>query len=103
MFSGLGSPNAGVSILTAIDRLIVAGGAPAAYLLAAIGLGRLFLPLFRGAADPLALQVAAGLAALLWLSHLLGWLGLFAGPPGPAIAIAPIALVCLPALDPLVR
>src|SRR5262249_31738011 len=95
--------DAGLSILSAIDRLIVSSAAPAAYLLAAVGLGRLVRPAFRNAADPLALQVATGLAAMLWLSHLLGWLGLFGGKAGAAMAPAPIALGGLLALDQLFR
>ncbi len=46
-------------------------------------------------------RVSTGLATLLWLSHLLGWLGLFSGQAGPAVAIAPIALGCVLALHQL--
>jgi hypothetical protein len=91
-FASLGSQDSGLAILTVFDRLIVAGAAPAAYLLAGVGLGRLFRPIFRGGSDPLALQATIGLAALLWLSHLLGWLGLLSNA---AVAIAPIAVGCI--------
>jgi hypothetical protein len=100
-FASMGTVDAGVAILTALDRLTVSGGAAAAYLVAGVGIGRLLRPLWRGAGDPLALQVAGGLAVMLWVSHLLGWLGLFRGPAGAAVAIAPVAVGCVLALHQL--
>ncbi|GJQ30050.1 MAG: hypothetical protein HBSAPP03_19340 [Phycisphaerae bacterium] len=70
------------------ERLILGGGLAAWYLLAAVGLGRLARPWLRGVAHPLSIQTALGLGGLLWLSHLFGCLGLFAGHAGQVFALA---------------
>ena len=74
------------------ERVIIAGGLAASYLLAAVGLGRLARPLFRDCHEALPLQAALGLALLLFLSHLLAWAGAFAGTTGNIIAVATLAL-----------
>jgi len=56
------------------ERLFLAGLPALAYVLAGIGLGRLWRPLVRGSSEVLAMQAALGTATLLWLSPLLGWL-----------------------------
>jgi 4-amino-4-deoxy-L-arabinose transferase-like glycosyltransferase len=68
-----------------VQRLLVAGAAPGAYILAAVGLGRLFRPLFAASEHALPLQACTGLAAMLTLSHLLGWAGLLGGAHGPFV------------------
>lgn len=88
-------------VLTLLD----AGPFVLAWLLAALGIGRLALRLVplegRGdalkhtprAAPGLALAFACGAACLLWLAHVMGVLGaLRAGPLGTALAWAPVAL-----------
>lgn len=50
-----------------------------AYLLGALGLGRLARPMFARAQSPWALQMVVGLAMMLTLSHALGWIGLLSG------------------------
>lgn len=92
-FSAVGSdhdPLTGLAVV--VDLLVRAGAAPAAYLLGAFGLGRVFGPALLRARDPLALQLALGLALMLSLSHLLGWLGLFSGGAGPLVALAPTGI-----------
>ncbi len=80
--------------------LLVRAGTPAlVYLLAAIGLGRLLSGLYRGAADPLAVQAGLGLALMLSLSHGLGCLGLLAGTLGMVVGGG----VCLAGLGLLAR
>lgn len=74
------------------ERIIIAGGLAASYLLAAVGLGRLARPLFRECREALPLQAALGLALLLWFSHLLAWAGAFAGTTGNVIAAATLAI-----------
>ncbi|CAG0992367.1 hypothetical protein PHYC_02369 [Phycisphaerales bacterium] len=89
IFSQLG--NAAPGLLTAavlVERLIFAGGAAGAYILAAVGLGRVVRPWLAGMSGALALQSATGLALMLWTSHLLAWLGLLGGPSGPYVALA---------------
>lgn len=84
------------------ERLILAGALAALYLLAAVGLGRLFRPLWPGAAHPILLQSAAGLAALLWLSHLLASLGLFARQAGSVFALVLLAALAAVALHQVI-
>ncbi len=79
-----------VGFLTVVDRLIYGLPAPVAYIAAGMGLGRCFRPLLRGTVEPLALQAALGLGTLLFLSHGLAALGLFAGGAGPYVALTPI-------------
>ncbi len=62
------------------------------YLVAAIGLGRLAKPLYAGTADPLAAQIACGLALMLSLSHILGQLGLLHGTTGLITGVAPVCV-----------
>lgn len=77
-----GSGIGGYAPLVVLEWLLVAAPVAAGYLFAGIGFGRLFRPMFRGASDPLALQVGAGLAVMLTVSHLLGWAGLLSGQVG---------------------
>jgi len=104
------TPAAGVAAV--VFLLINAGGLAGAYLLSAAGLGRVVLGITirrtgtaasDAARGSLALQLAAGLAAQLWLSHLLGLLGVLSGAGGQVagwIALAPgIVLI----LDQIVR
>jgi len=79
-------------LAAALYTLIRAGTPAAAYLLGAIGLGRLFLPLIRGAPEAPALQVGLGLGAMLSLSHLLGCLGLFSGSTGMPVALGVVGV-----------
>jgi len=69
---------------------LVSSGMALAYVLAAVGLGRLCTRLYLGARDPLALQAAMGIGLMLSLSHLLGWSGAFRGGGGRVIALLPI-------------
>lgn len=85
--------NAAPALLTVavvMERLVFAGGAALAYILAAAGLGRFVRPWLGGSVNALAVQSAAGLAVLLWLSHLLGWVGLLGGAAGSYVAGAVI-------------
>lgn len=86
--SGDAGASGGAGLARVLTYLLIAAPGPAVYLAGAIGLGRLARPLFRGAADPFALQVGAGLSIQLTLSHLLGITGLLAGATGRAITIA---------------
>jgi len=52
-----------------VQRLVYAGWAPAVYVLAAFGLGRIGRPLWRDRAGALALQAAVGLGLMLTFSH----------------------------------
>lgn len=91
LFAGLGGPHGPVEGLSWVMMLLVrAGAAPAAYILAGAGLGRLARPLIRGARDEWALQLAVGLALMLSLSHALGMFRLFAGESGHLVAIGVI-------------
>lgn len=82
-------------VLTLLD----AGPFVLAWLLAALGIGRLALRLvpLEGRGDArdasLVLEAALGAACLLWLAHVMGVLGaLRAGPLGTALGWGPIAL-----------
>lgn len=73
--------------LIALADALVRGGTPAAaYLLAALGLGRLARPAFSRAANPWPIQMAVGLAIALSLSHALAWSSLLCNAGGPLIA-----------------
>lgn len=86
--ASLGGPHDFLGGLSAVLYTLARAGAPAAaYLLGAIGLGRLFAPLTRSATDRPALQIALGLGGMLTLSHLLGCLGVFSGPLAMPIAL----------------
>jgi hypothetical protein len=92
-----------VTGLTLLEVAFRGAGPAAAYLLAAVGLGRLVAPLYRplpgpgessrvaAGHDPLALQVALGLGLMLTLAHLLGVLGLLAGDAGRLLGAVVIA------------
>lgn len=88
-----------VAFALVLERSVYAGGPPLVYVAGAVGLGRLFRPLFRSATHPLALQSSCGLALSLWLSHLLGWLGAFHGAAGPWVALGVPAFGLLLALQ----
>lgn len=93
IFAAVGGPHTAVQGLAAVLYVLVGAGAPAAaYLLGAIGLGRLGAPLLINSRDPWALQASLGLALMLSLSHLCGWLGLFGGPAGFVVAVAPVGI-----------
>jgi hypothetical protein len=88
VFAGLGGPQGPVAGLSWVLMMLVrAGAAPAAYILAAAGLGRLARPLLRGSRDEWALQLAVGLGLMLSLSHALGVFRLLGGPTGHMVAI----------------
>ncbi len=82
-----------------VERLALAGVPALAYVVAGIGIGRLWRGLLRGSAEAGALQAALGVATLLWLSHLLGWLGVLT----PWVAIGVIGVGLALALEQLVR
>jgi hypothetical protein len=85
-FGGLHSPLVAFAIV--LERAVYGSGPALLYVGGAVGLGRLFRPLFRGCSHPLAVQSAAGLALSLWLSHLLAWQGALGGHAGPFVALA---------------
>lgn len=103
VFAGIGLSDWRAAYASVLLRLLTAGLPPAAYIAAAVGLGRLLRPLFAAARDPLAFQVAGGVALMLWLSHALGSLGLFAGPAGSIVGAAPVAIGCALALHQFAR
>ncbi|MEK6702379.1 MAG: hypothetical protein AABZ53_08960 [Planctomycetota bacterium] len=74
----------------ALTKVLTASWPAALYLIAAIGLGRLAGPLFKGAADPLAAQIGCGLAIMLSVSHVLGQVGLLQGTIGLFAGLAPM-------------
>jgi len=93
IFASLGGPHALVeALVTVIYVGLLAGLAPAAYLGAGIGLGRLFLPLTRTLAHAGAIRAALGVATLLWISSLLGSLRVDVTIVGRIVAGVPIAL-----------
>lgn len=91
VLAGLGesqSPGGGASGLARVlSVLLAAAPGPAIYLLSAIGLARLAMPLFRAAGDRIALQAGLGLSIQLTLSQVLGITGLLAGTTGRIITI----------------
>ncbi len=102
--ASIGSASPFAHTATALIDTILRAGAPAVlYLLAAIGLGRVFSPFIRGAADPLALQAGLGLALMLSLSHGLGCLGLLRGAMGRGIAAGVVAVGAALLVRQLVR
>jgi hypothetical protein len=89
VLGSLGNPfPTAATAMALIETSVYAGLPAAAYLLGAIGLGRLFVPLLRRAADLPALQAALGLGAMLSLSHLLGVFGVLGSGAGRAVAIS---------------
>lgn len=100
LLAGLGDgPGALAGVATVVERLATAGALAGVYLGAAFGLGGLLLPLVRGAESPWALRCVLGLALMLTLSHLLGWLGLLSGVAGLVVSIG----VCVAGLWLLAR
>lgn len=91
-FASIGGPAPlGVAAAAVIDTFVRAGLPAALYVLAGVGLGRLFLPLVRGSGDRAGLQVGLGLALLLSLSHALGCFGLLGGERGRIAAMTVVA------------
>jgi len=80
-----------------LERLGFAGWPAALYLLAAMGAGRLARPLWRGSQDGAALQLAAGLAFIFFVSHLLAWLGVWRAG-GQWLALAVLGIPALAAV-----
>lgn len=103
LIASIGGPHDLPGGLASVLYTLVRAGAPAAaYLLGAIGLGRVFRPLLRNAADPGSLQVGLGLGLMLTLSHAMGCLGLlqFAGlPVALAVCIVGLAMLALQIRD----
>lgn len=100
LLAGLGDgPGALAGVATIVERLATAGALAGVYLGAAFGLGRLLLPLVRGAEDHWPLRCALGLALMLTISHLLGWLGVLSGVAGLVVSIG----VCAAGLFLLAR
>lgn len=87
-----GAADIGLAAAAVLAKLATAFWPAAIYLLAALGLGRLAWPIIRGSSDPLLLQGGVGLALLFVVSHILGQIGLVAGPIGVAAAWVPIVL-----------
>jgi len=94
-----GALSAGVRGVLLVERLFLAGPPAILYVFAGIGLGRLWRPLFRASAEAGALQAALGIATLLWLSHLLGWLGVL----NSAVALGTIGVGLALGLEQLIR
>lgn len=75
---------------TVLMTAVTAGAPAGAYLLGALGLGRVLSWLWRGGGTSWALQLGAGLALMLTVSHAMGWAGLLG--LGPLVAGAPVVL-----------
>jgi len=91
LFAGMGAgPDWRVNLLAVLAHVIIAGAPAGAYVLGGIGLGRIFSRLTRGTKDPVLLNSALGVGAMLWLSHALGSLGLLAGNSGRVLAYFPV-------------
>jgi hypothetical protein len=75
------------NVLAVLWHVLSSGPVVCAYLLGAWGLGRVVAePIARASSQKLWLQLGAGLALMLTLSHLLGQLGLLSGPGvGPRV------------------
>ncbi|MCH9057601.1 MAG: hypothetical protein IIB55_03120 [Planctomycetes bacterium] len=71
-----GDEHAATRMVAAGYALLAGGMAPAIYLMAALGLGRLAEPLLRRSRDRWALQLACGIAVMLTVSQVMGVLGL---------------------------
>lgn len=104
--AGFSGNAAAAGILSAVSIILHAGIFALAYVLGAIGLGRLPAAVCaRGMESRIALQAALGIGMMLWVSHLLGCLGLLSGDGlGPRIvawSVVGVGLVLL--LDQLVR
>lgn len=91
------------TVAAAYWSILISAPLAAAYLLAGVGLGRLANPLFRGSRSALWIQSAVGVGLMLWLSHLLGTLGLLSGHAGMYAAWAAIALGLFLLLDQVFR
>ncbi|MEL7473964.1 MAG: hypothetical protein AAGK04_11665 [Planctomycetota bacterium] len=104
--SSIGAEHGPVDGLIAVIAGVLIDGAWAwAYLASAFGWGWLLLGLFpiERAREATALRGAVGLAALLTISHALGWAGWLAGAGGRGIGIAVIAIGLLSLIVALVR
>lgn len=74
--ASIGGPLTGIQGPAAAAYWIVLSAWPAAfYIASSIGLGRLAMPLFRGAREKWAIQAAAGLSIQMTLGHLINWAG----------------------------
>lgn len=100
VFAGIGGPHDPLQGLSSVVFLLLtAGWAPLAFVLAGIGLGRVWAPLYRGAGDAATLQIGLGLGLLLTLGQVLGAVGLLAGDTGRVIG----GVVCVAGLVMLAR
>jgi hypothetical protein len=91
---------------SALSLLLYAGSIAGAYLLGAFGLGRPLAALLAPrSTNTLWIQLGLGLAAMLWLSHALGVLGLLSGPGmrPRAIGWGAVGVGALLAADQVVR
>ncbi len=70
-----------------LARLFTCGWPSAVYLVSGVGLARLLRPAFKYSGDPTCLQIGCGLAVNLFLSHLLGVLGVLHGVLGQAVTV----------------
>lgn len=115
LLASLGHENATEHAAATINSLVVllnAGLLGVAYLFAAFGLGRPVARLFRmipGLRDvedrigPLWIQAPLGVGATMWLSHLLGVLGLLSGPLGLWIGWGVVAIGLALLADQVIR
>lgn len=96
-FATIGGPEgqAGARILAVADVLVRACVPVGVYLLGAMGLGRLLIPLYRGARDPWAIQAGLGLALMLTISHGLGALGLMNRATATAVCVLGMVLLAV--------
>lgn len=104
--AGFSGSSAAAGVLSAVSIILHAGLYALAYLLAAIGLGRLPAAVCAwGMESRIALQAALGVGMMLWVSHLLGCFGLLSGDGlGPRLvawSVVGLGLVLL--LDQMVR
>ncbi len=90
VIAGLGTNSTAADGAISVAAHLISSWSALAYILAAIGIGRLGARLYIGARNPLAIQAALGLGLMLTLSHAIGWAGVLWGLSGRLVAIAPL-------------
>lgn len=114
-WAGVASGNPLGGMVALVFKLVTSAWMPAVYLVASLGVGLALTTKFirstygsRDSASPSGtasrtLALCVGVAAMLTLTHVLGWSGLLGGTKGPFVAWVPVVVGFVLALRPLSR
>jgi hypothetical protein len=89
-WAGVASGNPLGGVLALVFKLVTSAWMPLLYLFASLGIGVAILRRLVPAVASRAVAVCVGLAAMLTLTHVLGWAGLLGGAKGGFVAWVPV-------------